>query len=57
MPKLSQQYECTAFESDGKDLIVYTDEGDEVPIRVERYRLRSLINAAIAALTGEKGTW
>jgi len=39
------------------EVVVYTDEGAEIPIVVPRYRLRGLINACLDALEGENGTY
>lgn len=49
---------ATAFTSDGEgNVIVFTDEGDEVPIKVEHYRVRALIQACLDALEGERNTY
>lgn len=49
-------FECTAISSDGSDVLVYTDEGGENPIRVPSSRLTSLVLAALDALRGKAST-
>lgn len=49
-------FECTAFSSDGRDVLVYTDEGGENPIRVPNHRLDALILTALDAIRGETNT-
>lgn len=64
------EYTATAFESrpttkkhsddwhgHQNEVVVYTDEGKEIPIVVPRYRLRGLIEACIDALEGEDNTY
>lgn len=51
-----QIFECTAFTSDGEDVLVYTDEGGENPIRIRNGRLEALILTAISAIRGESET-
>lgn len=67
----AKEYTATAFESRpttkqhsdtwhkrGKgEVVVYTDQGEETPIVVPRYRLRGLIQACLDALEGEQNTY
>lgn len=48
----SKIFECTAFTSDGRDVLVYTDEGGENPIRVPNNRLDALVLTALDAVRG-----
>lgn len=49
-------FDCTAFTSDGRDMLVYTDEGGENPIRVPNNRLEALVLTALDAIRGKAST-
>lgn len=49
-------FECTAFTSDGEDVLVYTDEGGENLIRVPNERLEALVLTVLAAIRGQSET-
>lgn len=62
-----KEYTATAFESrpttkkhshdwhgHGGEVVVYTDQGEEIPIVVPRYRLRALVEACLDALEGDE---
>ena len=53
---MEQINEATCFEAtEDQDVIIYTDGGDQEPIKVSFYRLQDLVCTCMDAMVGETG--